>query len=357
MPQQLQIGGEIRKLYNGTEYVIRYTGPRNFQMNGESFTGLTAVAQRICGDNHEDARRASAATWRFFDLDQHWNGPRQVRAPRADGTVDQPLVTEYKVGGKCKHEGCYEPADCKHGFCHNHCHRHSVGEYNARRMPRTDKVHIGVEIEVQYARPEDFRRGVGIECHRDGSLGSYGAEYKLLATADRVVGEACELVEQLWKRRARVNRQCGLHVHLDARQIGSERRAEWQDWAKRTQDVWFSLVPPSRRSNGYIRRLNGDEYNDESHYAWFHFSSYNTCEVRLHGGTLNPHKVAGWLVALVHLRAKAGDAAYAFPSTGDAEADFWAVFEDCPQVGKEYLATRKANGGVIRDSAYGTIEE
>ena len=345
----IQIQAEIRKTYNGTEYVIQPDGEA-FVMNGTRYASATAVVRAIMGADWTS--RVVART--FLGLPAY-EGERRPRTPRTEtirtSTNDEVVV---KVSGKCKHEGCYEPSHCKHGYCHEHCNRHSIGAYADRRYPRTDAPHMGVEIEVMYNNATDFRRGVGIDCHRDGSLGSYGAEYKLLARSDKVVQKASELVEELWKRRARVNRQCGLHVHIDARQVGAERRRVAMDWLGRTEEVWFSLMPPSRRSSSYVARINGG-YG--GHYTWANYTGYNTLEIRMHGGTLNPHKMAGWLTALCHLQAKMNDAIYTFPSTGDAEADFWALFADCPQAGKEYLATRKANGGIIRDHAYGHIEE
>ncbi len=336
----LTTGTQLRKVYNGTEYVLTVLGESLFELNtGRQFTSLTAAAKFVRGNTN-------VVSGPVF-----WGLGAQVRA---SSTGRSSPTCSAVVKGKCQSEGCYEPADCKHGFCKDHCHRHEIGSYGSRKYPRTAEPHIGVEIEVKYADTVNFRRGVGIDCHRDGSLGDYGAEYKVLAKSGAVVAEAAELVETLWKRRARVDRKCGMHVHLDVRQLTDSRREELMTWLWKTQDAWFDLMPPSRRTNHYVAKLNGP---DGSHYSWANRSPYNTVEIRLHGGTLNPHKVAGWLTAMVYLQAKANDAGFTFPSTGDAEADFWAVFADCPQAGKEYLATRKANGGVIRDHAYGHIEE
>ncbi len=346
LPSNL-IGTEVRKTFRGHEWVVRIVREGRFELTQDgnragTYASLTAAAHAVRGDEQ------SVNGWSFFGLR---NPVQRVRST----TTEEPTV---KIGGKCQHEGCYEPADCKHGFCSQHCQQHSIGSYGNRKHPRNDKPHVGVEVEVVYARPEDFRRGVGIECHRDGSLGTYGAEYKVLALAEKAAAEAAELVHELWKRRARVNRSCGLHVHLDVRQLSAARVTELLDWCQATQDAWFTLVPPSRQPRPgfiYCERLTAD--NRRGHFTWAHTTTYGTVEFRLHGGTLNPYKIAGWITALVHLQAKAGDASYAFPDTGDAEADFWAVFADCPAAGKEYLATRKASGGVLRDLAFGHIEE
>lgn len=95
----LQVGTDIRKTYNGLTYVIRYVAERRFEMDGETYSGLTAVAQRICGDDHDEARRAAAATWRFFGLDKDWAGER-VRRPQAAASSSQ-LQTELDNAREC----------------------------------------------------------------------------------------------------------------------------------------------------------------------------------------------------------------------------------------------------------------
>ncbi|MDE2104737.1 MAG: amidoligase family protein [Patescibacteria group bacterium] len=354
MPQSMTslIGTTARKVHNGKVYRLTIVSESRFEVYNETdsanvgaYSSMTAAAQAIRGEGAVNG-------WSFWGLTNP--NARSINRRSASGMATD--ESGIKITGKCRHEGCYEPADCKHGFCKDHCQRHSIGSYSDRKYPRSTDPHIGVEIEVVYPDADTFRRGVGIDCHRDGSLGQYGAEYKVMAKSSQIAAEAAELVEQLWKRRARVNRGCGLHVHIDVRQVGSEKIEALFAWANATQECWFALMPPSRRSSSYCRRLNGPIPAHE-HFAWIHTTTYNTVEVRLHGGTLNPYKMAGWLTALVHLQAKLNDAAFAFPATCDAEADFWAVFADCPQAGKEYLATRKANGGVLRDAAFGHIEE
>lgn len=345
MPLLLTPGTTLVKTWAGVAHTVVAT-ETGFEMAGASYPSLMACAKAICGSVPR-----GLCTRSFFSV-----RPETVVGGGPTRRAGYGTAEQFQVKGKCQREGCYEPADCKHGFCKDHCHRHEIGSYSSRSYPRTSDLHVGVEIEVNYPCAETFRRGVGIDCHRDGSLGSYGAEYKLLAKSTRIVQEATELVQELWKRRARVDRKCGVHVHLDVRQLSRVRVDELLRWLRETQEVWFGLVPPSRRNNHYIKRIEANEYLN-GHYTWANPTSYDTVEIRLHGGTLNPYKLAGWLTAMIHVQAKANDASYAFPSTGDAEADFWAVFADCPAAGKEYLATRKANGGVIRDNAYGHIEE
>lgn len=260
---------------------------------------------------------------------------------------------------KCKREGCYEPADCWHGFCAKHCHAstHREREYNRRTYPKGNEPHLGVEIEVEYSNDTDKKRGISFTAaHHDGSL-QCGAEYKILAPTKRC-WRKCEVVlEKLWERRAKVTNRCGLHVHIDTRNVSHDRLQKAWAWLHLTQEVWFGLMPHSRRDNNYCHKVAGMVTSD--HYAWVHTTRYSTLEIRLHGGTLNPFKVRAWLACMAHLQAKMMDPTYEFPTVTpeqDATACFWAFWADAPKEAREYLSTRKLNNGVINDYAYQQVE-
>lgn len=343
MPQQfngLDVGTTIRKNWNGVDHVVEVT-QYGFTYNGRTYSSLSAAAKAVRGDN------APVSGWSWFGIVNPL-----ARVVTRTTTTTTVRVTELPKG-KCQHKGCYEPADCKHGMCHIHCNQHRIGSYSSRSMPRCAAPHVGVEIEVVYGSDETLRRGAGLDnAHADGSLGSLGAEYKLLGKAHEICGMASELVQEVWKRGARVNRHCGLHVHLDARSVSYARRNEVMSWLQRTQETWFSLVPPSRRNNQYCQRITNPSHT--VHYTWANYTSYNTLEIRLHGGTLNPFKLIGWLTALTHLQAKINDPSFVFPAGQD---DFWAVFNDCPDAGKEYIQSRIDNGGILTDRAFRAVEE
>lgn len=352
----LPAGTELRKHHEGHLWVAVATAT-GFSLTKDGlpygrYTSLTATAQAVRGNNN------AVNGWDFFGVPNP--NRRIICRPRrnapSSSTESQPIAK-----GKCSKAGCYEPADCHHGFCHRHCSAggaHSMGSYGSRSYPRTMALHAAVEVECYYRDADSYRRGLPLEPHSDGSLPTYGAEYKIMAPCTEVIAKMTEVVSEIWKRGGRVNRLCGLHVHLDVRQLTAARKAEWKGWMRRTQETWFALMPPSRRNSTYCRRLHdGSDGFDGNHFDFFHYTNYNTGEVRLHGGTLNHFKIEGWMVALMHIQAKANDPTFAFPNTGDATADFWAVFEDCPLVGKEYIQARHACNGVIPDQAFRAIEE
>lgn len=257
---------------------------------------------------------------------------------------------------KCKKEGCYEPADCSHGYCGQHCsYNHSTHDYHWRRKPRCPRPHVGLEVEVEFDCSRDRKRAISLPgASYDGSLSDCSAEFKLLSKENRAITNGKKLLAELWVRRARVSGRCGLHVHLDARMVSHDRRLEVMGWLMRTQEVWYSMIPARRRESSFVRRIKTP--SNCEHYVWAHFTAYRTLEVRLHPGTINPHKLEGWLSAMIHLANwMRGDKP--FPSTGDAAQDFWALFADAPREAQEYLHTRMDAQGVVRDYAYESREE
>ncbi len=261
---------------------------------------------------------------------------------------------------KCRETGCYETADCRHGYCGRHCrrkHEHQIREYSLRSYPVSKKPHLGIEIECEFACERDRERAVSFaRASKDSSLSECSAEFKLLSPKDRAVRLAKQLVHELWERGGRVSNRCGLHVHLDARQVSAVRVEELLDWAQRTQDTWFQMVPESRRNTHYIRRIEG-RYDYSDHCVWMHKTHYDTVEVRLHPGTLNAHKIGGWITAMIHVMDRLHDLTYVLPNSGNAEKDFADFWIGAPAIAREYIDARLAAGGVIRDYSFQPLEE
>ena len=122
-----------------------------------------------------------------------------------------------------------------------------------------------------------------------------------------------------------VNRSCGLHVHVDARDC------EWKQLkyilllGKAVQDVIYKMLPPSRDNGRWCRRIpmtRSDilaiESNDEFIDAWYNswdvnpsMEKYNdsrycgmnmhsriingSVEFRYHSGTINQEKILNWV--------------------------------------------------------------
>lgn len=145
----------------------------------------------------------------------------------------------------------------------------------------------------------------------DGSIDApsthIGLEFTVLFRRnDRTsLAELCRVLRELG---ASVNRSCGLHVHLDQRDLidaktGRTKKAKVMKRGERLGAVLpllASMLPHSRRSNSYCRletsNFNGNRYSAINMTA---FKKYNTIEVRLHSGTTDLNKINNWIDLLL----------------------------------------------------------
>jgi hypothetical protein len=179
----------------------------------------------------------------------------------------------------------------------------------------------------------------------DGSLPSTGFEINTApASGTRFVEQITELCNVLNDYGASVTTACGLHVHIDGRQLRLEDVAKATKLAVAVEDAMYRVVPPSRRTGSFSRplpsrfhdlpdrvrtaegvvgrylaigrtvyaeRLGRDaatagtsdikyqaqsKYN-EARYSWWNVHSWfhrKTIEVRTHGGTTNATKIIMW---------------------------------------------------------------
>jgi len=246
---------------------------------------------------------------------------------------------------KCRSFGCFSDALCADGCCVQHTRRRAKKRgYSFRKYPKTDEPHLGIEIEC-YAKTGGVYSALlalSKAPSDDNSLPVYGCEFKLLKPARTAASYAAKFVRRLSEVGAEVNSSCGLHVHLDARAVDYRRQAAFIDWLAKWQKWWFGIMPPSRRNNTYLRWLP-----DNTHYAWAHISPFETIEIRIHGGTLNPHKVEGWIsVCRCLLNLLRSDAELpALPAEGVTTEFLDRVFPD--RVARAYIAAREAGDGVL----------
>ena len=147
---------------------------------------------------------------------------------------------------------------------------------------------------------------------------------------------------------ARVNRTCGLHVHLDVRDLSPLKRyrdvkAEGSRLHAVISTVGRYLVPPSRLNNRYCALTppsTSDRYRAVNAEAT---GKHGTIEIRLHSGTAEADKARLWAeFCLFFLRrplSKPQKTALAAVHTPAAALD-WILRSDLPPTLKWWAAQR-----------------
>lgn len=160
-----------------------------------------------------------------------------------------------------------------------------------------------------------------INCSRD----YFPVEFTVLITQDdkSPLEKLCKLLAELG---AKVNKSCGLHVHLDQRDLSNvsellsnPRTAKYLEsnpmsyieFNKRSittranrigrvLPLLFSMVPNSRRTNTYCRNEVGD-YGGDRYVAVNKASleKFGTLEIRMHSATTNFSKISNWIDLLM----------------------------------------------------------
>lgn len=132
------------------------------------------------------------------------------------------------------------------------------------------------------------------------------------------IDRVCGVLQRL---NARVNRSCGLHVHIGARHLTMDAMRRLAFLYIENEDIIDALMPPSRRKNlnkycgGLKARANISDIqrardvpmlaeavrqgnNMERRYTKLNFASYwkhGTVEFRQHSGTVDAEKIKRWV--------------------------------------------------------------
>ena len=177
--------------------------------------------------------------------------------------------------------------------------------------------------EEEESYPNTFRpvHDGSIERGTDGSAVEWVMRNP--SNGDELYNRITNLTEYL-KYEFDVNRSCGLHVHVDARDCEWKQLKHILLLGKAVQDVIYKMLPPSRDNGRWCRRIpmsRSDilaiESNDEFIDAWYNswgvdpsMEKYNdsrycgmnmhsriingSVEFRYHSGTINQDKILNW---------------------------------------------------------------
>ena len=226
----------------------------------------------------------------------------------------------------------------KHGESPDNTPNKYLNLYNAsldvsiRKRPMEFKSGQWIAVEVECFIPKDTISGEYSDMFDNGSSNSYEyklrkvfREYKLQnveVKGDGSIGNfdedeyesfECtvfftknnpkplkELLNVLNSLEAQVNTTCGLHIHLDQRDLlKTGKMLEIKRRGKRignALNVLSKMVPKSRRNNTYcnlsVSKIRGDRYCAVNMTA---VRKFGTIEVRLHSGTTNYEKITNWI--------------------------------------------------------------
>jgi len=165
---------------------------------------------------------------------------------------------------------------------------------------------------------------------RDGSLSHGGVEFRSVPMNGDLLFESIEeFGKELNKKHYRVDKTCGLHIHLEVKKE-LEFLKKLYLFYLRFEDMFFNMLPKSRRHIRYCKRFSGyykdtpediisvktlDEFKEmlyetsnysrkirqhgyDKRYCWANLHSIfyrGTLEIRSHSGTVNPSKIINWI--------------------------------------------------------------
>jgi len=184
------------------------------------------------------------------------------------------------------------------------------------KLPKTDERHVSVEIEfacpigrsdliiaLQRAELSDY-----VQRKDDGSLRDFPANYVThelvvcmpVSKREEVLKRVCDVLEFVG---AKVNKSCGLHVHLDMRHY--DHTKAFSNLVS-SQVILYQMSPVSRRTNTYCKKTISKDYSTarskSDRYVGINpmsFNKHRTIEVRLHSGTTNYQKILNFVDILI----------------------------------------------------------
>ncbi len=224
---------------------------------------------------------------------------------------------------------------------------HAIARSARRTLARqAAKVRFGVEVEftgISRARAAEAIKAAGHDARVEGYNHTTRKHVKIVSDAsvtgsasDRggeavlppVAGEAglamvADVLNALRDAGARVDRSCGLHVHIDTKGLTGEGVARLAEALWAAQPMLRAFVTASRASQYYCsptargtvdrfaEAVRGGYYSpnrgeSSERYAAVNVLAYGrhgTIECRLHGGSLNAAKVTAWIKMLLAIRS------------------------------------------------------
>jgi Putative amidoligase enzyme len=186
-----------------------------------------------------------------------------------------------------------------------------------KKPTTTSDNYVGVEIEfgcdlndqdlafaLMEAEVHDY-----VFLKRDGSVhvGPFNHELCVLGKEKEIFSIIEKVCECLATTGAKVNKTCGLHVHIDMRNRNTSMVFNNLVCA---QNVLYAMNPYARQAGTYCRKVDTKDFQIGAkigHYAGVNASAHEkhkTIEIRIHSGTVNAKKINNWIKLLLMIANK-----------------------------------------------------
>lgn len=248
-------------------------------------------------------------------------------------------------GERISIDASYSCDDCGYTYCENCQHNEDgyqeqdIDFQEGNKTPLiTINRFVGVEIEAENGERSNISLPDSFGVQDDGSLDDSGVEITTPPSKDGALVKNVKLAcEQLNQAGFTATSSCGLHIHIDVREIKENyiKLSRVLRTLYAIEDVMFSMLPDSRLDNTYckplrqyynfydfygrniskefdaaiyktknkydLQCLKKEHYNDIRYRASnFHSVFYRgTLEIRCHSGTTNPNKILKWCELLL----------------------------------------------------------
>lgn len=276
---------------------------------------------------HGPTFRAQVSRWRKRQVERLRS--QRNRYPTLKPSHIRPHSISYRYNGNISHSFDVF-GNNRVGYVHSqpnqilrlHEARLSTRMFDAVR-PMTSERHVGIEIEcgVNVSRERLgflLRPFAGyVMVKGDGSVNvsnRQAVELNLCAPVTKYKEILRGVTEVLNSPEvaARVNKTCGLHVHLDVREWRNDFNALSDKYARliSVQGILYSMQPRSRQDNTYCQKSKSRSIvRGASRYQGINAQSiwkYTTIETRLHAGTTDYNKIANWCDLLIGVMYSTG---------------------------------------------------
>lgn len=198
-------------------------------------------------------------------------------------------------------------AEAIQSVTNEHCH---ITEYHGRRCTTCRDI-VGYD-KWKIERDSTVTRSEW-DSDEDTNLLYGGEAVAPIGSGQAHLDQIGKVMRALRAAGATVDRQAGMHVHLNMKDMGKEGLAQLVLHWQQIEDFMFGLCAPSRRNNSYCQpmslseaqqiaqqfRTRGTAYGNRGALNVTCYPKLGTFEFRLHQGTLNARKMDSWVKLLL----------------------------------------------------------